>query len=92
MLSIIDRNGVQQHFNNKSWNLDRFLQIERNGSKFYFRTSPDGKKWENLPNSPVNIHIEKNKKIKVGLFQATHTESRGYVTFDNFKCWQPIKQ
>jgi hypothetical protein len=61
--------------------------VEKNGERFYFRTSKDGKVWEDMPGSPL-IHLElKNKKLKVGLYQVTYTDKDGYVSFDNFKLW-----
>lgn len=81
-------NGLRAQFpNNKAWDLDRFLQIERDGNKFYFRTSPDGKQWQPMPNMPVIYNYPENKELKIGLYQVTYTENEGYVSFDNFKIW-----
>jgi hypothetical protein len=76
-----------QFSNRKSWEYDRFLQVERNGDRFYFRTSSDGKIWEEMPGSPL-IHPKlEGRVLKVGLYQATYTNNEGYVSFDNFRLW-----
>lgn len=79
--------GRPQYKNDKGWDLERFLQVERSGNRFYFRTSPDGKSWTNMPGSPVVYPIDSNQKIKVGLYQVTYSPDEGYVLFDNFKLW-----
>ncbi len=79
--------GRPQYKNDKGWDLERFLQVERSGNRFYFRTSPDGKSWTNMPGSPVVYPVDSNKKIKVGLYQVTYSTDEGYVLFDNFKLW-----
>ncbi len=79
--------GRPQYKNDKGWSLDRFLQVERSGKQFYFRTSMDGKNWQNMPGSPLVHSMEADQKVKVGLYQVTYTPDEGYVAFDNFKLW-----
>lgn len=87
ILTVLSHGRVQYR-NDKGWELDRFLQVERCGSKFYFRTSQDGEQWKDMPGSPVMYQAVPSQKIKVGLYQATYTPSRGAVTFDNYKFWE----
>lgn len=79
--------GRPQYKNEKGWNPDRFLQVERSGERFYFRTSVDGKSWVNMPGSPIIYPLDAEKKVKVGLYQVTYTPDKGYVAFDNFRLW-----
>lgn len=89
MVTLITEKEKQQYINNKGSDLDRYLQIERTGNSFYFRTSSDGISWVDMPNTPLIVNTN-NKIVKVGLFQVTHSENKGYVIFENYKCWQPV--
>lgn len=86
--TLINRSRIQ-FSNNKSWNMDRFLQIERDGNNFYFRTSRDGTHWENLPYLPFAYPQAEGRKAKIGLYQVTYSENEGYISYDNFKLWTP---
>ena len=66
---------------------DMYLQIERSGDYFYFRSSADGKSWTNMPYSPIYRPDLKGKSLKVGPFQVTYTDGYGDFKFDNFKLW-----
>ena len=79
--------GRIQYKNDKGWDLERFLQVERSGNRFYFRTSTDGAHWTNMPGSPIVYSVSPDQKIKLGLYQVTYTPEEGYVAFDNFKLW-----
>ncbi len=84
MLTHLTRYGRPQYVNKKGWELDRYLQVERCGNIFFFRTSSDGKKWEDMPSSPIHRDDLKDKPVKVGLYQVTYTENDAEVSFDNF--------
>lgn len=79
--------GRPQYKNGTDWNFGTYLQVERSGDTFYFRTSKDGKEWTDIPESPVVAKMDTGKRLKVGLFQVTYTENEGYVSFDDFKLW-----
>ncbi len=63
---------------------DRYLQLEKLGSLFYLRHSPDGVHWKELSGSPVRRADLAGRPLQVGLFQATYSANRGSVAFDNF--------
>lgn len=86
ILTDISRGRVQ-YKNDKGWAMDYYLQVERCGENFHFRSSADGKTWNELPGSPLKRKVAEGKKLKVGLYQTTYTDSEGYVSFDDFKLW-----
>jgi hypothetical protein len=76
---------AERGHNGKQWNLDPWLQIERKGNTFYFRTSVDGVTW--TPHSSVPSRVRNdlvNVPLQVGLEQCTFTADTGYAAFDNF--------
>lgn len=90
MLTVLSH-GRPQFRNDKAWEMDRFLQVERRGEYFFFRTSVDGKTWVNMQGSPFHYPEAAQKSVKIGLYQVTYTPDKGYVAFDNFKLWTPRK-
>ena len=71
--------------NGKAFNLDPYLQLERKGNTFYFRTSPDGVTWTEMANSPVTRDDFDGLPLQVGLRQAIYNSGNsGYVAFDDF--------
>ena len=88
MLTVVSRIGRPQYKNDKGWNYDPYLQLERRGNLIYARTSKDGTHWESMPNSPIQTSIPETKIIKVGLYQTTYTENKAYMTFDKIKIWK----
>ncbi|MBR2980764.1 MAG: family 43 glycosylhydrolase [Odoribacter sp.] len=66
---------------------DMYLQIERSGDYFYFRSSSDGENWTNMPYSPIYRPDLQGKSLKVGPFQVTYTDGFGEFKFDDFKLW-----
>ncbi len=89
MLTQVGRRGRPQFPRQNAWNYDPYLQIERTGDTFHVRTSKDGKSWTDMPGSPINAPQLQGKTLKVGLYQTTYTNNRGWVSFDNFNLWQP---
>ncbi len=88
MLTIVSGRGRPQYKNDKGWDFDPYMQLERRGDKVYARTSKDGKEWEEMPNSPISIRIPFPKPLKVGLYQTTYTENHAYMTFSDIKIWK----
>lgn len=79
--------GTQRHevcTNEQGSNADKYLQMERTGSLFFLRHSPDGVTWTELSCSPISRTDLVNIPLQVGLFQATYTNNQGYVTFADF--------
>jgi hypothetical protein len=79
-------NGVRTEHghNGKRWNLDPYLQLERVGNVFHFRTSPDGVTWTEMATSPLTRNDFDGLPLMVGLFQCTYSENYGYAAFDDF--------
>ena len=82
------KNGSRrrQGFNRTAYNSDMYLQIQRSGNTFYFRTSPDGKNWKPLPETPLLRADMDSLPLQVGLTQSIHQDNEtGWVEFDWFK-------
>ena len=72
-----------QGFNRTGYNSDMYLQIQRSGNTFYFRTSPDGKNWRSLPDTPLRRPDMNGLPLQVGLSQSIHqNDQTGWVEFD----------
>ncbi len=81
-----DGRGRRQGFNRTSYNSDMYLQIQRAGNIFHFRTSPDGKNWEPLPETPIWRSDMDGLPLQAGLTQSIHRDNEtGWVEFDWFK-------
>jgi regulation of enolase protein 1 (concanavalin A-like superfamily) len=78
--------------NNKSLAPDSFLQIERQGERFYCRTSRDGQQWQELPGSPLLRPDLEDLGLQVGVYQATASNTSGYAAFDDFCIHHPDTQ
>ncbi len=87
MLTIVNRRGRPQYKNDKGWNFNPYMQLERRNNYIYARTSKDGINWEDMPNSPFEMNYG-NKILQVGLYQTTYTENHAYMTFNNIKIWK----
>jgi hypothetical protein len=70
--------------NGKQWNLDPWLQLERNGAVFHVRTSKDGVNWTEMSCSPKTRTDLRGVPLMVGLRHATYNTTQGYVAFDDF--------
>lgn len=70
--------------NERAWNADTWLQLEKSGAVFHFRHSPDGVNWTELACSPVTRADLSGIPLQVGLFQATYSANSGYAAFDRF--------
>jgi hypothetical protein len=68
--------------NGKAFDLDPYLQLERTGDTFYFRTSQDGINWTEMPCSPIVRKDLAGIPLQVGLFQCTFSADMGYAAFD----------
>ncbi len=70
--------------NGKAFGADPYLQIERKGNVFHFRTSPDGASWTEMGVSPLTRDDLDGVALQVGLFEATYSGDPGYAAFDDF--------
>ncbi|MFD2556625.1 family 43 glycosylhydrolase [Sphingobacterium tabacisoli] len=66
-------------------NFDPYIQVQKVGAYFFIRSSVDGKKWEDLPNTPFKREDLMNKKLKVGLYQIATNNQEGYGNFSDVK-------
>ena len=76
--------------NGAQFDLDPYLQIERIGNVFHFRTSADGASWTEMAVSPVTRDDFDGVPLQVGLFQATYDVTQGYAAFDNLTIEGPL--
>jgi len=82
--SANDNVRTENGHNGKAFAADRYLQIERIGNVFHFRTSPDGVSWKPMAVSPLTRDDLDGVALQVGLFQATYSSDPGYAAFDDF--------
>jgi concanavalin A-like lectin/glucanase superfamily protein/F5/8 type C domain-containing protein len=76
--------------NGMGFDLDPYLQIERIGNVFHFRTSADGASWTEMAVSPLTRDDFDGLALQVGLFQATYNTEQGYAAFDDFSIEGPL--
>ncbi|WP_345329324.1 family 43 glycosylhydrolase [Mucilaginibacter defluvii] len=83
-------NGNRMQSNNQSgFDFYPHLQIQCSGNLFYLRGSNDGKRWNNLPGSPVLRPDLDGKPLQIGLYQAIYGGRSAYGRFKYFKLVQP---
>ncbi|MCR5157548.1 MAG: family 43 glycosylhydrolase [Prevotella sp.] len=85
MLTLLSRRGRPQFPNYKGYGFDPILQFERRGNQLFARTSRDGKAWENMPGSPIEV---KAGKLGIGTYQTTYTEKPSWVRLSDFIIYQ----
>lgn len=88
MLTVVRGRMRPQYKNNKGWNFDPYMQLERRGNQIYARTSSDGIVWTEMPQSPVDCSFMDNGTLQIGLYQTTYSDNSAYVTFDDIKIWE----
>ncbi len=76
--------------NGMAFNLHPWLQIERQGGTFHFRTSADGITWTAMAQSPLTRADLADVPLQVGLFQGTYSAASGSAAFDEFKVEGPL--
>lgn len=85
MFTILSAEDRPQYPNYKGYELDRYLQFERRGNQLFARTSPDGKTWENMPGSPVEITVD---TLSIGAYQSTYTDTPSWVRLRDYIIYQ----
>ena len=88
MLTTVTRQGRPQYPNQQGWDFDPYLQLQRVGNLIHARTSKDGVRWTEMPDSPVNANLLRSNKLKVGLYQTTYSANNAWVEFSDFKLWR----
>jgi hypothetical protein len=77
--------GRSQRGNMLAWDAHRHMQIIRQGTLFYFRTSADGEQWQDMPGSPVERDDMAGLPLQVGLYHASYGRDTSYVDFTDFQ-------
>ncbi len=85
MVTTLDGGARTQVGNQRAWEAHRNLQIIRCGGVFHFRTSADGKDWEDMPGSPVRRDDMQDLPLQVGLYHASYGNESSYITFEDFQ-------
>ena len=88
MLTVVRGHERPQYMNNKGWDFDPYIQLERRSNQIFARSSSDGKTWTEMPNSPVDCSFMGEKSVKVGLYQTTYSDNHGSVTFEDIHVWK----
>ena len=84
MVTSLD-GGRSQKGNMLAWDAHRHLQIIRKGDLFFFRSSPDGSHWQNMPGSPVERKDMAGLPLQVGLYHASYGAESSFVDFSDFR-------
>ena len=85
MVTSLDSGSRPQRGNGLAWDAHRYLQIIRQGSLFYFRTSTDGEHWMEMPGSPVERPDMDSLPLQVGLYHASYGAESSHVAFSDFR-------
>ncbi|MBR1667270.1 MAG: family 43 glycosylhydrolase [Bacteroidaceae bacterium] len=85
MLTVLSGYGRPQYPNYKGYDFDPIMQFERRGNQLFARTSKDGKNWNNMPGSPIEIQ---NPTLKVGAYQTTYNENASWVKLSDYILYQ----
>ena len=85
MLTVLSGYGRPQYPNYKGYDFDPFMQFERRGNLLYARTSKDGKAWNNMPGSPIELE---SPTMKVGAYQTTYNENASWVKLSDYIIYQ----
>ncbi len=88
MLTMLSGHGRPQFPNYKGYDFDSIMQFERRGNQLFARTSKDGKTWNNMPGSPIEVN---SPTLKVGAYQTTYTENPSWVKLKDFIIYQKKK-
>ena len=91
MLTVLDGESRRQYPNNRGFDFDRRLIVERRGDMLYARTcNADGVITE-MPGSPVRCPEYLRGKVKVGLYQTTYSDTKASATLSGLKVWVKSK-
>lgn len=85
MLTLLSRQGRQQHPNYLGYDADHIMQFERRGNMLYARTSMDGQTWRNMPGSPIEVEVP---TLGVGVYQTTYTSTPSWARLKDFVIYQ----
>ncbi len=84
MVTSLD-GGRSQKGNQLAWEAHRHLQIIRQGALFHFRTSADGRRWQDMPGSPLERADLAGLPLQAGLYHASYGGDSSFITFHDFQ-------
>lgn len=84
IFTILSQQGRPQYPNRTGYDMHRIMQFERRGNLLFARTSADGKTWENMPGSPVEVNAE---KMRIGVYQTTYSQNHSWIRLKNYKIY-----
>lgn len=87
MLTVLDGMSRRQYPNNKGYNFDRLLMIERHGDTLHARTCGVDGMWKEMPGSPFACPQMLKGKVKAGLYQTTYSENKAAATLSGLHVW-----
>ena len=85
MFTVLSPHGRPQFPNYKGYDFDPLLQFERRGNQLFARTSRDGKQWQNMPGSPIELTTP---TVGVAVYQTTYSNNRSWATLTDFIIYQ----
>lgn len=85
MFTMLSGHGRPQFPNYKGYDFDPIMQFERRGNQLFTRTSKDGKTWNNMPGSPIEVN---SPTLKVGAYQTTYNENASWVRLKDYIIYQ----
>lgn len=88
MLTILSRRGRPQYPNYKGYDFDPYMQFERRGNQLFARSSKDGKSWNNMPGSPIEVN---SPTLSIGAFQTTYSENFSWVKLNDYIIYEKNK-
>ena len=84
MLTDMVHGGRRQKSNMLGDSARKFLRVVRLGAAFHLQVSPDGKKWEEMPESPIEWADGEGKVLQVGLAHAAYGAQESGIAFSDF--------
>lgn len=81
IFTVLSAEGRPQFPNYKGFGFDPYLQFERRGNQLFARTSPDGRTWENMPGSPIELTAP---TLSIGAYQTTYSENRSWIKLRDY--------
>jgi hypothetical protein len=77
----LDSSLYYDNSNYKGYNYDPFIQFERRGNQLFARSSKDGKTWNNMPGSPIQVNAT---TLNIGAYQTTYSENSSWVKLKDY--------
>lgn len=84
MLTSMVNGGRHQKGNMLGFRAKQWLQMIRVGADIHLRVSDDGKRWEDMPESPLHRPDLAGRPVQVGLVHASYGEQSNFISFSDF--------